>query len=801
MVISTHTIAAFSTLPLPQYNPPPPPPPSKPPTVRTRLSQLCKDGQPDVAHRLFQSIPRPTTVLWNTIIIGYICNGMPYHALRIYSQMLSKSSLPSQSDSYTYSSVLKACAETEQIRIGKIIHCRVLRSHSKITGIVSNSLLNMYCSCFGSDLVVEKVFDEMPKRNVVAWNTMIAWYVKAQRFEKAIKHFVEMVRLGIKPTVVSFVNVFPAVAAVGQDGNKYAGLLYGLLIKCGTDYVDDSFAVSSAISMYSELANMDAARKIFDSAANKNIEVWNTMIGGYVQNDCHWEALHLFEGLMGGVDEAAAPDTVTFLASLTTASQLQWLDLGKQLHACVVKNSMAAQVIVSNSLISMYSKCNSVEIAFKVFEKMLERDIVSWNTMVSAFVQNGFDDQGLMLVREMKKQSVLIDSITATALLSAASNLRNSGLGKQTHAYVYRHGIRFEGMDSYLVDMYSKSGLIDIAQWVFDNQCVHTRDHVTWNAMIAGYTQNGKTEQAFTVFRQMLVQKETPSSVTLASVLPACIPVGGISLGKQIHGFAIRHLLNNNVFVGTALIDMYSKCASINCAEKIYNSMLEKNSVTYTTMILGYGQHGLGQRAMQMFRKMCESGSVNPPDAITFVSILSACSYCGMVDQGLEIFESMERLYGIVPSAEHYSCVVDMLGRAGRVVEAYEFVQELGEKGNVAGIWGSLLGACRIHGKLELGRIIAERVFDVGKKMDITGYHVLMSNIYADKEMWDSANRVRKDMRDKGLRKVAGCSWIDIGGAVNCFTSRDQKHPQRDAIYAKLEELAVDIEAAGYRHT
>ncbi|KAF5178828.1 Pentatricopeptide repeat-containing protein [Thalictrum thalictroides] len=635
--------------------------------------------------------------------------------------------------------------------------------------------------------LVQKVFDTMRKRNVVAWNTIIAWYVKTKRFVKALRHFILMLEIGIRPTVVSFVHVFPAVATIGDIKNSY--ILYALLLKLGSEYGNDMFALSSAIFMYSELRDMDAARKVFDRSSERNIEVWNSMIGGYAQNDCFDEALHLFLEVLKL--NHIAPDTVTFVASLTAVSQSQRHGIGEQIHAYVVKNSMECQVIISNALISMYSKCNFVEIGFKVFNKMGERDLVSWNTMVSAFVQNGFDDEALMLVYDMKKQGLSIDSITATALLSAASNLRNADLGKQTHAYLVRYGIRFEGMDSYVIDMYSKSGLIDSAERLFQLSCVHTRDHVTWNAMIAGYTQNGKIEQAFTVFCEMLKQNKTPNAVTLASILPACIPLGGINLGKQIHAFAIRHSVDHNVFVGTALIDMYSKCASIGYAEKIFNSLHEKNSITYTTMILGYGQHGMGEKALSMFQSMSES-DMNP-DAITFVAVLSACSYSALVDEGFQIFESMQTLYGVSPTTEHYCCVVDMLGRAGMVVEAYEFVKQLDEKGNIAGIWGSLLSACRIHGKSELGKIVADKLFELKTENDVTGYHVLLSNIYAGKEMWDSADRVRKDMREKGLRKDIGCSWIEIGGAVNCFMSRDQNHPQCDAIYAKLDDLTSSI--------
>ncbi|KAF8411701.1 hypothetical protein HHK36_004259 [Tetracentron sinense] len=699
------------------------------------------------------------------------------------------------------SSLLTQAAETRKLGVSIAVADNLRRLALQPKCSHMNMLICMYSGDEMGGLEVEfsrfdlvhKVFDRMRNRNVVAWNTMIAWYIKTRRFLEALKQFKMMMAMGIKPTVVSFVNVFPAIAGIGD--RKNSNVLYGLLLKLGGEYVNDLIVASSAIFMYSELACLDFARRVFDCSTERNIEVWNTMIGGYVQNDNPVEGLNLFLQVLES--DQIVPDNVTFLTALTAVSHLQQLEFGQELHAYVIKNSMAMCVIIGNAIIVMYSRCDAIQTAFKVFDKMPERDVVSWNTMVSAFVQNGFNDEGLMLVYEMQKQGLVIDSVTATALLSAASNLRNQEIGKQTHAYLFRYGIQFDGMDSYLIDMYAKSGLIATAQRLFEKDHVHDRDQVTWNAMIAGYVQNGQIEQAFTVFQQMIKHYEIPNAVTLSSILPACNPVGGIIVGKQLHGFAFRHSLDRNVFVGTALVDMYSKCGVINYAESVFTMIPEKNSVTYTNMILGFGQHGKGERALSLFQLMQGSG-INP-DAITFVAVLSACSYAGLVDEGLQIFESMEREYRIPPMPEHYCCVVDMLGRAGRVMEAYDFVNELGDEGNMVGIWGSLLGACRIHGEFELGKVVSEKLLEMEKRNGVAGYHVLLSNMYAEEGNWENVNRVRKGMREMGLRKEAGCSWIEIAGIPNCFMSRDQRHPQCDAIYEKLEELALEMKASGYR--
>lgn len=694
-------------------------------------------------------------------------------------------------DNYTYSATLKACADSRNLRAGRAVHCHLIRNLSNPSRIVHNSLLNMYSACLSSvdskyDVVC-KVFEVMRKRNVVSWNTLVSWYVKTDRCVEAVLLFRRMIRMGIRPSAVSFVNVFPALSTLEDFRN--ANLFYGFLVKLGSEYVNDLFVVSSAIFMYAELGRVDFARRIFDLCSVRNTEVWNTMISGYVQNNFPLEALELFLQAMK-LDEVVLDD-VSFLLALTAVSQLQQLGLARQLHAFIIKKLETFPVILVNAVMVMYSRCNSVHTSFEVFDKMLERDVVSWNTMISAFVQNGLDDEGLMLVYEMQKQKFEIDSVTVTALLSAASNLKELDVGKQTHAYLLRHGIRFEGMNSYLIDMYAKCGMIRKSQNVFEESQTGDRDRVTWNSMISGYTQNGLVEEAFSVFRQMLELGVAPSVVTIASILRACNPTGNVQLGKQLHGFSIRHLLDQNVFVDTALVDMYSKSGAINYAENVFVNTVEKNSVTYTAMILGYGQHGMGERALSLFHSM-QKFRVEP-DAVTFVAVLSACSYSGLVDEGLQIFDLMEKEYNIQPSTEHYCCVADMLGRIGKVFEAYEFIKQLGEKGNVPEIWGSLLGACRLHGESDLAEVVAKKMLEIDTRSNMTGYKVLLSNIYAEEGKWENVDRVRNEMKERGLRKQIGCSWIEIGGHVNCFLSKDEEHPHTAEIYEVLDGLGREM--------
>lgn len=637
----------------------------------------------------------------------------------------------------------------------------------------------MYATCLeiSCSAIVENMFDRMPKKNAVSWNIMIDWYVKNSRPLESFGLFRRMMEAGSQPTTVSFVNVLPAVAAIGQK--RTADALYGLLCKSGDEKLHHLFVVSAMIAAYSELGDIRFARLIFDRADQRNIEIWNTMIGGYVQNELYEDALQLFVQI--ALSDEVPVDTVTLVASLMAASQSQSTRTGQQIHACIIKknkkknknNSPSSDfpVILWNALMVMYSRCNSIFDAFDVFQQMPEKDLVSWNTMISCFVQNGFDSEGLLLVCQMlKEDKYQVDSVTIVALLSAASNLGDIRIGKETHACLLRRGIECAGMASYLIDMYSNSGSVETARRLFDTDQSRYKDQVTWNAMIAGYTHNGLIEQAISMFELMLVQMQTPNSVTLSSILPVCATVGGIRFGKQIHGYAFRNSLHRNIFVETALIDMYSKCGSIDNAENVFDRMPSRNSVTYTTMISGLGQHGCGERAISLFNSMIMD-PVTRPDGITMVAILSACSYSGLVEEGMEIFEGMEARFGISPTTEHYGCVTDMLGRNGRVEEAYEFAVNLGKKGAVLGVWGAVLAGCVMHRKFELGKMVSERLCEIDKDGGGGGYQVLMSNVYAAERDWESVDRIRKRMKDKRLSKEIGSSWIEIGDARHTFMS------------------------------
>jgi pentatricopeptide repeat protein len=318
-------------------------------------------------------------------------------------------------------------------------------------------------------------------------------------------------------------------------------------------------------------------------------------------------------------------------------------------------------------------------------------------------------------------------------------------------------------------------------------------DVVSWTTMIAGYAQNGHANDAVKLFRQMLLVDMKLDPVTITSVLPAVACLAALQQGKEIHGYTIRRGILANVFVGSALIDMYAKCGNIDIAHKVFYQLPERNVVSWTAMIVAYGMHGLCDDALICFSQMQQAGM--KPNHITFIGVLSACSHAGLVDKGWQYFDCMTKDYCIKPQIDHYACMIDLLGRAGYLDEALHFLNRMPlEPGPV--VWGSILGACRIYRNVKLGKLASEHLFDL--EPNNPGNYVLMSNIYTESGRWDDAVQVRAMMKDRGLKKMPGCSWIEVNNNVHTFLAGDISHPESEKIYATLESLVGQMIKDGY---
>lgn len=484
-------------------------------------------------------------------------------------------------------------------------------------------------------------------------------------------------------------------------------------------------------------------------------------------------------------------------------------------------DKMSARNLYSwNNMLSGYAKMRMIKPAKKLFDKMPEKDVVSWNTMVIAYARSGFCDEALRFYRELRRLSIGYNEFSFAGVLTACVNLKELKLTRQVHGQVLVVG--FLGnvvISSSVLDAYAKCGEMGDARRIFDDMNVRDvlawttlvsgyakwgdmksaselfdqmpeKNPVSWTALIAGYARNGLGHEALELFTKMMMLRVIPDQFTFSSCLCACASIASLKHGGQLHAFLIRTNFRPNTIVVSSLIDMYSKCGRLEFGKRVFNLMGDKRDVVlWNTTISALAQHGHGEEAMKMFDELDSSGV--KPDRTTFVVILNACSHSGFVREGLKFFTSMTRDHGIVPDQEHYACLIDILGRAGCFGELMEQLEKMPCKPG-GRVLNALLGVCRIHGNIDLGRIAAEQLIELEPQSSAA--YVLLSSIYAVLGRWESVEKVRRLMDERQVRKERAISWIEIENKVNAFTVSDRSHPLKAVINSVLEHLARHME-------
>eukprot|EP01018_Ginkgo_biloba_P023309 Gb_30523 [translate_table: standard] len=745
------------------------------------LNMYALLGTMDDARQVFDKIYIRDTVLWNAMIRGYAKNGPFEEALTLYYQMQRAGFQP---DNSTIPCVLKACASLSALQEGKEIHDDIVGSRFESDVFVAAALIDMYAKC-GRLEDARSVFDKMPARDAVSWNAMISGYAQNGYAIEALCLFHQMEVGGTKPNSVTFVSVLPACAQLGdlQQGKW----IHDYIIRSG--FESNVSVVNSLIPMYAKCGSLEIARQLFNNMTIRNVISWNSIIAAYAQNEHANEALALFHEMQL---VSMKPNSVTMVTVLAACAQLGALDQGKQTHTYIIRNGFESDVSVENSLVAMYAKCRNIDVACQLFCKISRKDLVSWNTMIAGYSQNGQVNEALTLFYKMQLGNVTPDSVTMVSILPSYAHLGVLQQGKMIHGFIIRGGFESDvSIVNSLVAMYAKCGSIELSSQLFDSMI--KRDVVSWNAMIAGYVQNGHANEALKLIHEMQLAGTKPNLITMVSVLPACAHLSDLQQGKLIHGYIIRSRFESDVCVETALIDMYAKCGSIEIARKVFDKMSKRNEISWSAMISGYGMNGKGQEALALFSQMQQTDL--KPNHITFISVLSACSHAGLVDEGWQYFDCMRQDYSITPGMEHYACMVDLLGRAGCLDEAQDFIKRMPLEPSAC-VWGALLSACRIHCNIVLGEHVAKQLFSL--EPEIPGHYVLLSNIYAEAGRWDDVAQVRAMMKHKGLQKAPGCSWIEVNNKVHAFLVGDRLHPQSEKIYASLEILAGQMKEAGY---
>lgn len=459
----------------------------------------------------------------------------------------------------------------------------------------------------------------------------------------------------------------------------------------------------------------------------------------------------------------------------------------KQVHTQVVVNGMLKNLTVINKLIYMYSLYKTLNYAHALFDGMKERDPVSWSVMVGGFTKAGDYMNCFDTFRQLIRFGSPLDNYTLPFVIRACRDTMNSQLGRTLHQICCKYGFDSDQfVSASLVDMYARCKMIYCAQNLFDQ--LPKRDLITWTVMIGAYAECGNPNVSLDFFNCMIEDGISPDKITLVTVVNACAKLGAMHKARFVHDYFRRRNFSLCVILGSAMIDMYAKCGSINSAREIFDQMKEKNVITWSAMIAAYGYHGQGKRALDLFPLMLSSGLA--PNRITFTSLLYACSHSGLVEEGVKIFTLVKE-----PDVKHYTCVIDLLGRAGRFKEAFELIDKM-EVEKDEGLWCALLGACRIHGRIELAEKAAESLLELNPQNP--GHYVLLSNIYANVGKWEKVAKIRALMTHNNLKKIPGWTWIEVNNGIHQFSVGDRSHRDSEEIYEKLKSLILKLELAGY---
>lgn len=487
-------------------------------------------------------------------------------------------------------------------------------------------------------------------------------------------------------------------------------------------------------------------------------------------------------------------DEFTFPSVLKACSRLGALREGEQMHAQIMKYfGFNSDGFVQNTLIHMYASCGELEIARNVFDEMPRRDVMTWNSILAGYAKNGRWDEVVRLFREMQELGVEFDEVTLISVLTACGRVADLELGEWIGEYVDANGLKGNvALITSLIDMYGKCGQVDTARRLFDQ--MDRRDVVAWSAMISGYSQVNRCREALDLFKKMQEANVEPNEVTMVSVLYSCAALGALETGKWVRFYIKKKKMKLTVILGTALIDFYAKCGSIEGSIEVFDKMPSRNVFSWTALIQGLASNGQGKKALEYFKLMREK-NIDPND-VTFIGILSACSHAGLVDEGRKLFISMSNDYGIEPRIEHYGCMVDILGRAGLIQEAYEFIKNMPIQPNAV-IWRTLLASCKAHKNVRIGEESLKNVIRLEPAH--SGDYILLSNLYASVGRHDDALRVRNQMKEKGTNKTApGCSLIELDGEIYEFFAEDNRHPHSKEVYNATEDMMRKIKSAGY---
>ncbi|KAK9153426.1 hypothetical protein Sjap_000906 [Stephania japonica] len=624
-----------------------------------------------------------------------------------------------------------------------------------------------------------KLFDEIPHRSVVLWNSkftisslashqgfvgnefscngqsaLIEWTATISRLarrgseEEAIETFKSMLLQGLRPNHVTVLSMIKAFGAL--DCEETTWVIHGFVIKLGFNF--EVSIVTALLSLYS-MQDMAMVWQLFHQVSTKDVVLWSALIAACLKHGLFVEAVDAFREMqVSGVP----PNHVSVVSVLPACADFGVVTLGKQIHGCSMRRGFFSVINVQNSLVDMYAKCRDFKSSVLFFERIAERDLVSWNIMICGCMENGRPREALDVFVKMQNTSCRPDSRSLRNSLGACSQAKELAFGLGLHCFVIKVGLFAAiSVGTALLRMYADFGDLQASRILYDG--LHQKDFIAFSAMISIYAQAGYPHLALNTFKQMQLGEIKPNEITLVSLIQACSSLDTVQQGQIIHAHVLRVGHSSNAYITSALIDLYCKFGKLNQGKLLFDKLQAKDLICWSSMINGYGVNGCGKEALKTFCDMLDGGV--RPNEVVFISILSACSHCGLENEGWWLFNNMESEFSVTPTLAHCACMVDMLSRRGRIEEAVEFINKMPLEPDTS-IWGAVLAGCRAtQGATELAELAAENLIRMDPKN--TSYYIILSNLYAERGQWRDVERLRMYMKEKGFRKTAGYSMIE----------------------------------------
>uniref|UniRef100_A0A2C9U1V5 Pentacotripeptide-repeat region of PRORP domain-containing protein n=2 Tax=Manihot esculenta TaxID=3983 RepID=A0A2C9U1V5_MANES len=690
---------------------------------------------------------KPCLSFVHSLLKSYIEARSQKSALLLFRQLLQADVKPSD---LTFSLLLKSSATSSLLASNPLkseseaiqIQTHLIKSGLDQFAYVSTALLDLYMK-LGCVNHAHNVFDCMPDRDIVSWNALICGYSRNGRALVALELFIEMLREDFCPRQTTLVGLVPSC---GQRELTFQGKsIHGFAIKCGLDL--DSQVKNALTSMYAKCEDLEAAELMFEEMVDKSVVSWNAMVSGYGQNGYFEKAMLVFKQMIeAGVE--VNPVTITSLLSANANPE--------STHCYTIKVGIVNTASVVTSLVCRYARCGSLESAELLYWSLQQNNLVSLTSIMSSYAETGNMDLVVECFTRMQQLDMKLDSVAMISILHGITDPGHMSIGLAFHSYALKSGLDIHNLVANgLITMYSKFNDTQAVFSLFSE--MHEKPLISWNSVISGCVQAGRVSDAIEFFYQMKMYGQNPDAVAVASLLSGCSQLGYLQFGERLHNYILRNKFELEDFVGTALMDMYTKCGSIVQAERVFKSISKPCLATWNAMIAGYSLYGFERKALTCYSEMLEQGV--EPDKITFLGVLAACTHGGLVHEGRRYFQIMTKEFGMAPTLQHSACMVGLLARAGLFEEVLSFIKNMETEPDSA-VWGALLSACCIHQKVKLGECLAKKLYLLDCRNG--GLYVLMSNLYAVTGRWDDVARVREMMRDGGGDGNLGISQVEV---------------------------------------